>query len=246
MPYDPVLTAIAASTNDALTDHLWRFDATDGDPISDIAAAVHRAAHDFTTAHHHLHKILNRVQAQCGTHRDNLTHFALALRPHTLDLDALTLIQLGQRHDTQRDALLATYQVWRRHRPIFRDQQVRHLLVRPYQPRFGMVNLTAAESSGSWFVAPDPVAAEAFGLRTSGKVIGEIRPAKHGSWQATAFTHPEHRTTCPHLVYPLPVTTDEAIASRSLLRWWALRDSEQWQGRIPAELSAEEQAALAA
>jgi hypothetical protein len=42
------------------------------------------------------------------------------------------------------------------------------------------------------------------------------------------------------------VVEDEAAACRSLLRWWALRDSPQWRNRTPDQLSTEEQAALAA
>lgn len=86
---------------------------------------------------------------------------------------------------------------------------------------------------------------QAYGLRSHGGIVGEIRLGDAG-WQATAFTHPEHRATCPHLVYPLPIADTEAAACRALLRWWALRNCEQWQGRTPAQLSADEQAALTA
>ena len=52
MPYDPALTAIAVATNDALTEHLWRYDTGDtdsGDPIAHVAIELARQSHDFNT-----------------------------------------------------------------------------------------------------------------------------------------------------------------------------------------------------
>jgi hypothetical protein len=122
---------------------------------------------------------------------------------------------------------------------------VRHLLVQPYDPSKGMVTLTVDEPGRGWLVTPDHQAAQAYRLRIYGELIGAVRLGDTG-WQATAFTHPEHRSTCPHLVHPLPVADTEDAACRSLLRWWALRDSEHWQGRTPAQLTDAEQAALTA
>lgn len=247
MTYDPVLATIAVATNDALTDHLWRYDTgTDGDPVADAATAVHRTAYNFNATSQMLARTLRRFQRCCGHHLDSLASTAYIPRPNTLESEAITLVQLLERHDTQREALLSAYAVWRRHRPTSRDPRIRFLLPQPYDPTFGIVTLGADDTGGGWFVVPDQVAAEAFGLRPGGGVIGEIRQSVEGRWQASAFTHPEHRAICPHLVYPLPDTDDEAAACRCLLRWWALRHSEQWRGRTPAQLSADEQASLAA
>ena len=249
MPYDAVLTAIAVATNDALSDHVWRHDtaaADSGDPVADIAVALCRVANDFITTSGLLARILTHVRKHCGRQLDSITSYA-TIGVHSLDVDAFRLLQQLERFDTQREVLLAWYAMWRRQRPISRDPRVRHLLVQPYDPSRGMVALATDEPGLSWLVTPDHQAAQAHGLRSHGEVIGEIRLGDTG-WQATAFTHPQHRVTCPHLVYPLPVTvtdTDDA-ACRALLRWWALRGSEYWQGGTPAHLTTAEQAALTA
>ncbi len=93
-----------------------------------------------------------------------------------------------------------------------------------------MVALTAYDTETTWLVTPDQVAAAAFGLRTYGGVVGEIRLGE-GAWQTTAFADPEPQTSRPNLIYPLPAAETEAAACRTLLRWWALRDSDRWQGR---------------
>ncbi len=247
MPYDAALTAIAVATNDALPDHVWRHDtatADSGDPVADIAVALCRTANDFITTTGLLSRILTYVHQQCGRHLETITsHATVGL--HSLDVDAFRLLQQLERFHTEREVLLSVYAVWRRHRPISRDPAVRHLLVQPYDPSRGVAALAADEPGASWLVTPDHQAAQAHGLRSHGEVIGEIRLGDAG-WQATAFTHPEHRTTCPHLVYPLPVADTEDAACRALLRWWALRESERWQGRTPAQLTEAEQTALTA
>lgn len=247
MPYDPALTAIAVTTNDALTDHLWRYDTGDtdnGDPIAHVAVELARAAHDFNTTAALLTRVLTHVGELCRRHTSTLTDFS-TIYPHSLDVHTLRIVQQLERFDTHREALLKLYGMWRRYRHTTRDPRTRQLWVQPHDPSKGMVALTADETGLGWFVVPDQVAAEVHGLSSHGALVGGIW---HGSagWQATAFTHPEHRTTCPHLVYPLPLADTEDAACRALLRWWALRDSEQWHGRTPAELTAAEQAALVA
>lgn len=244
MPYDPALTAIAVATNDALTDHVWRYDTgtADGDPIAHIAVDLSRKVQDFNTTAGLLTRVLGQVGEVCRRHINTITDLA-TVYPHSLNLDAIRVLTQLERFDTQREALLALYAVWRQHRPVFRDPRVRHLWVQPNDPSKGMVALSADESGLVWFVAPDSVAAEVQGLRSYGAIVGDIQLGEAG-WQATAYTHPEHRVTCPHLVHPLPPADTEATACRALLRWWALRDSEQWHGRTPAQLSAAEQAAL--
>ena len=230
MSYDPVLTAIAVSTNDALTDHLWRHETAAGDPVADLAVALHRAAHEFTVTTRRLTDTLHRLHQHSGHHLDTLTGYATLARPHSLDTDTLHLVQLLERHEAGRDALLTAYAAWRKHRPASADPTVRHLLPQPYNPRRGMVTL-GADGDG-WIVVPDRVAAESFGLATSGTVIGDIRPHPDG-WQPTAYTDPTHRHHRPHLVHPLPAAADEAAACSSLLRWWASRD--RWHDRTTAE-----------
>ena len=247
MPYDPTLTAIAVATNDAMTEHLWRYDtgtADSGDPVAHVAIELARAAHDFNTTAAVLTRVLDQVGRTCRRHATTITDLA-TIYPHSLDGDAFRVLQQLERFDGQREALLSLYAVWRRHRPAFRDPRVRHLWVQPYDPTQGMVALSA-DDVGAWFVVPDQVAAEVHGPPSSyGALVGDIRLGDAG-WQATAYTHPEHRTTCPHLVHPLPPADTEASACRALLRWWTLRDSAQWKGRTPAQLSTAEQAALTA
>ncbi|RZU76049.1 hypothetical protein EV384_4646 [Micromonospora kangleipakensis] len=225
MSYDPVLTAIAVATNDVLTDHLWRHDAAAGDPVADIAVALHRAAYDFTLTARQLTETLHRLRQHCTHHLDTLTCYATLARPHSLDADTLRLLQLLERHEAGRDAVVTAYGAWRKHRPISADPLIRHLLPAPYNPRHGMVTLGA--DGDSWIVVPDRVAAEAWGLATSGTVIGDIRPHPDG-WQPTAYADPAHRAQQPHLVHQLPAAADEATACSSLLRWWAARDRTLW------------------
>jgi hypothetical protein len=154
-------------------------------------------------------------------------------------------VQHLERFDAQREALLTLYGMWRRYRSLTREPRVRHLWVQPYDPSKGMVALSTNETGVAWFVVPDHIAAEVHGLSSYGGIVGEIWLGSEG-WQATAYTHPEHRCTRPHLVYPLPPADSDDAACRALLRWCALRDSERWQGRTPADLSNAERAALTA
>jgi hypothetical protein len=246
VPYDPTLTAIAVATNDALIEHLWRYDTGDadsGDPIAHIAVELAHAAHDFNTTA----ALLTRELAQVGElghwHAGTITDLA-TVYPYALDVDMVRIVQQLERFDTQREALLSLYGMWRRHRSVTREARVRHLWVQPYDPSKGMAALSTNDT-GAWFVVHDHVAAEVHGLSSHGAIVGEIWHGSQG-WQATAYTHPEHRTTCPHLVYPLPPADSDAAACRALLRWWALRDSNRWQGRTPADLSTAERAALTA
>jgi hypothetical protein len=244
VPYDPTLTAIAVTTNDALTDHLWRYDTDSTGPIAHIAVELHRAAHDFNTTVAVLNRMLAHVGELFRRHADTITDLATAY-PRSLDTDTVRIVQQLERFGEQREALLRLYMLWRRYRHTTRDSRTRHLWVQPYDPSKGMVALSADETGLGWFVVPDQVAAEAHGLSSYGSLIGDIT-CGDASWQATAYTHPEHRTTFPHLVYPLPPALSEDAACRSLLRWWALHDSDQWQGRTPAQLTPVELAALTA
>jgi hypothetical protein len=242
---DPALVAIAAITGDALPERLWRYDTATADPVADLAQALHSTAIEFTGTTQVLARALAKLGEQCQRQLATLTSRAALARPHGLDTDSVHLVQLLERHDTLRETLLASYTLWRRHRPASRDPRIRYLLTRPYDPTGGVLTLATPDDGESWLVCPDAVAAAAYDTRFADRIIGQIHTSSDG-WRPTAYTHPEHQRTCPHLVYPLPAAADEAAACRSLLRWWALRDSPQWGNRTPDQLSTEEQAALAA
>ena len=241
---DPALVAIAAITGDALPERLWRYDTATGDPVGDLAQALHSTAIEYTGSTQVLARALAKLREQCERQLVTLTNRAVLARPHGLDADSVHLVQLLERHDTLRESLLASYTLWRRHRPASRDPRIRYLLTRPYDPAGGVLTLATPDNGEVWLVSPDAVAAAAYGTRMADRIIGQIHTGPDG-WAPTAYTHPAHQRTCPHLVYPLPVVEDEAAACRSLLRWWALRDSPQWRNRTPDQLSTEEQAALA-
>ena len=244
---DPALVAIAAMTGDALPERLWRYDTATPDPVGDLAQALHSTAIEYTGSTQVLARALAKLREQCERQLVTLTNRAVLARPHGLDSDTVHLVQLLERHDALRESLLASYTLWRRHRPASRDPRIRYLLTRPYDPTGGMLTLATGDDPPGdiWLVSPDAVAAAAYGTRFAERIIGQIQSGSDG-WAPTAYTHPEHQRTCPHLVYPLPPAEDEASACRSLLRWWALRDSPQWRNRTPDQLSTEEQAALAA
>jgi hypothetical protein len=242
---DPALVAIAAITGDALPERLWRYDTATPDPVADLAQALHSTAIEFTGSTQVLARALAKLREQCERQLAVLSSRATLARPHGLDAEAVHLVQLLERHDTLREALLASYALWRRHRPASRDPRIRYLLARPYDPTGGVLTLATPDGGEVWLVSPDAVAAAAYGTRFAERIVGQIHAGPDG-WTPTAYTHPEHQRTCPHLVYTLPVAEDEAAACRSLLRWWALRDSPQGRNRTPDQLSTEEQAALAA
>lgn len=242
---DPALVAIAAITGDALPERLWRYDTATADPVADLAQALHSTAIEFTGSTQVLARALAKLGEQCQRQLATLTSRAALARPHGLDTDTVHLVQLLERHDTLREALLASYTLWRRHRPASRDPRIRYLLTRPYDPTGGVLTLATGDDGESWLVCPDAVAAAAYGTRFAERIIGQVHTSSDG-WRPTAYTNPEHQRTCPHLVYPLPAADDEAAACRSLLRWWALRDSPQWANRTPDQLSTEERAALVA
>jgi hypothetical protein len=242
MPYDPVLAAIATATNDALTEHVWNYDTTDGDPVTDIAAALAGAATEFITATDMLTRALTHVADGCRRHIVTVTGHA-TVYPDTLPSDTAGLNQLLERFDGQRETLITLYGLWRRHRPTSRDLRRHHLLVQPYDPGHGMVTLAADETGLAWFVIPDPTATTAYGLTSLSGVIGSIWSSRDG-WQATAFTDPTHRNT-PQACQ-LPPTASEHAACRALLRWWALQETAGGAGRTPADLTPDERAALIA
>jgi hypothetical protein len=74
-----------------------------------------------------------------------------------------------------------------------------------------------------------------------------VRLAHHArtqqGWKPTAFTlhHHQGQTIRQH-THPLPPVDDEAAACRSLLRWWAHYTQPTWDGRTPAQLTAEQNA----
>src|SRR6266511_71276 len=109
MPYDAVLTAIAVATNDALSDHVWRYDtatADSGDPVADIAVALCRVANDFITTSGLLTRILTHVREHCGRQLDSITSYSTVGVP-SLDVDAFRLLHQLERFVTRREALLA-------------------------------------------------------------------------------------------------------------------------------------------
>ncbi|BEL05727.1 hypothetical protein Q0Z83_039180 [Actinoplanes sichuanensis] len=242
MPYDPVLAAIATATNEALTEHVWNYDTTDGDPVTDIAAGLTRAASEFITAADMLTRALTQVADLCRRNLVTVTGHA-TVYPGTLRSDATGLNQLIERFDHHRETLLTLYGLWRRHRPTSRDLRRHHLLVQPYDPDHGMVTLATDETGLAWFVVADPTATAAYGLTTLGGVIGSIWSSRDG-WQATAFTDPTHRNT-PQ-AHQLPPAADEHAACRALLRWWAFQQTPNGAGRTPADLTPDQRAALIA
>jgi hypothetical protein len=215
VPYDPALTAIAAATNDALTEHLWHYDIAGDDPVAHVALALEHAAEAFAVRAELLGRLLPYVKTICARLESTLAGYA-TVTPHGADLDAARLARQLQQFDDQRESLLALYRVWRRHRPATRDPRIRHLLLQPFDPRYGMVTLGADDTGRSWYVVPDEQAALAFGLPGHGTLVGDIRLTDAG-WAATAFTDPRHE---PGQVFALPPADTEAAACQALLRWW--------------------------
>jgi hypothetical protein len=241
MPYDPALAAIATATNDALTEHVWNYDTTDGDPITHIATTLAHAAAAFITDANTLTQALTHVADSCQRHIVTVTAHA-TVYPHTLPTDTTGLNQLLERFEGQRETLITLYGLWRQHRPTSRDLRRRNLLVQPYDPTHGIVTLATDETGLAWFVIPDPTAATTYQLTTTG-VVGSIWSSRNG-WQATAFTDPAHRNT--HHAHQLPPAANEHAACRALLRWTAYQQTPQGTGRTPADLTPDELAALLA
>ncbi|GAA1619336.1 hypothetical protein [Actinoplanes couchii] len=245
MSYDPSLVAIAAATNDALPEPLWlRETPTDDDPVTQIAAALGRAAVTFDTDARDLATIFGDLAVAGGR------HLTTVLERATVQHDNLPAALTGlairlDRFDRSREHLLTLYAMWRRHRPITLEARRQHLLLRPYEPRCGMAELTTDESRLAWWVCPDRVAADAFAIPSRTRsLVGSIWHSQQG-WQVTAFTDPHHLAGAGHLVHQLPPADTQDAACRSLLRWWHWWDSPGWENRTPADLSAADRAALA-
>ncbi len=127
--YDPTLTAIAVATNDALTDHLWRYDtatADSGDPIAQLAISLCQAAQEFNATATVLAQTLNHIPEECTRQLAAVTTLA-STTPHTLDIGTLHVAHQFERFDAQRETLLSLYAVWRRHRRPYHDPGLRYL-----------------------------------------------------------------------------------------------------------------------
>ncbi|GGN94082.1 hypothetical protein GCM10010112_83050 [Actinoplanes lobatus] len=244
MSYDPVLTAIAAFTNDALPEHVWRHDTNMSGPIGDLAVLLARAAVQVTETAELLARVLDRTADGCRRHAGTITA-AATVEPTLLDRDLIHVIQQQERFTAHRDFMLALYQAWRLHRPGSADPRHRRILTVPYDPTHGMAALTT-DDDRHWRVTPDPVAATAYGIpAAAAMLIGDIHTTNHG-WQPTAYTRTDDPAANPHLTFRLPVTATEDAAVRSLLRWWHLLSTDPDRARTPDQLTAEEQTSLSA
>ncbi|WP_238015014.1 hypothetical protein KZZ52_33770 [Dactylosporangium sp. AC04546] len=246
LQYDPTITAIAVATNDALVEHLWRFDTatTNGaDPVAHIAVALCHAAEQFNTTADRVGELLDRIGGETVRGRGVLAGTA-SIMSRRLESDMMHLTRQLERLDAHRAALLTLYHVWRSHRRVTAPTADRHLLVHPYDPTGGMVRLTidaigtidTADNGGpydplgapsvvsaepsTWLVTPDHVAAAAFGLPTYGTVLGAIT-LDAGGWRPTPFAHVEQHTTTRDGVGTLGIAHTEDAACAELLAWWS-------------------------
>ncbi|MBM0224524.1 hypothetical protein [Micromonospora sp. ATA51] len=229
---DPALRRIAAVTNDVLAEHLWRYDTATEDALGDLARILHRTALGFNNTTAFLDKAVQELTARPDL---RLADYGQAL-PNVL--------AAVQRHGILADLLIDAYRAWRRHRQIEQHRDERHLLLQPGDPSRGVAVLRA-HGPHTWRVLPDAEAAEAFGVPSRCRIIGQVAWTDDG-WLPTAYTNPEHLQAQPAITYRLPVCDDLAPACRSLLRWWQLRHSATWRSRTPDQLTESELDQLAA
>jgi hypothetical protein len=230
---DPALRRIAAVTNDVLPDHLWRYDTATEDAVGDLARILHRAALGYNNTTAFLEQAVQQLTAR--------PELRLAGYGHTLP----NVLSAVERHGILADLLIDAYRAWRRHRPIERHGDERHLLMRHGDPSQGVAVLRA-HGPHTWLVLPDAEAALAFGAPYAGRIVGQVAQTDDGSWTPTAYTNPAHLDQQPRLIYQLPACDDIGSACRSLLRWWQLRHSATWHSRTPDQLTEPELAQLGA
>jgi hypothetical protein len=242
---DPVLRAIAASTDDVWPEHLWRYDTANTDAAGDCARLLHTATLSFNDNAHLLYRTLRRVHDGTTALHDGMDAYAAITHPHGVDTDALRLVQHIERHNLLEGVLQGCYQAWRTHRPRPDTNGLRHLLVASRDPRYGVVTLRPHTEPGTWLVSADTVAAAKFAMRMPDRVIGQTTTTDTG-YVPVAYTDPQHLTTTPHLVYRLPAADTERDACRAILRWWQLRYTPDWDSRTPDQLTAAELASLTA
>ena len=211
MSYDPALTAIAVATNDALTEHLWRYDTatTDhGDPVAHIAIALARAALFPNTVDVDAFRVQQHIERFHARREAMLELYAVWRRHRPTTRDPRTRHLLLQPYDpTNGMVTLATDDTrlaWR---------------VTP--------DATAAQAHGL----------RTYG-DTVGEIRLGDHGWQPTAFTPTSSLHGTGGTT-PQLVYPLPSSDTEAAACRALLHWCAARDDERRQ-QHPTQLTTAE------
>jgi len=239
---DPALRRIAGCTGDVWPEHVWRYHTADPDVLGELARLLHSTTQEFIESFGHLDRLLSQVHEHASMATDQLRERAVPEPPYRLRVLMLDLRDQQERHNVLDQMLLNAYRAWRQQRPV-QFLTVRHLLLRPGDPSFGVATLQQA-GAYTWLVTADAQAAAAFDIPYPQRVVGQIRATDSG-WQPVAHNNPQHLTTLPDLTYPLPVHIDQTVACRTLLRWWALRHSAAWRSRRPEQLSEAELADLA-
>ncbi len=238
---DPALRRIAGCTGDVWPEQVWRHHTTDPDVLGELARLLHRTTSEYLESFNRLERLLTQVHQHAGTAIEQLRQRAVPGPQGHLRVLVLDLREQQEIHHVLDHMLLDTYRAWREHRPA-QALTLRHLLLRPGDPSFGVATLQQTDAH-TWLVTADAQAAAAFDIPYPQRVVGEIRATGSG-WQPIAHTNPQHPTTQPHMTYPLPVHLDQTVACRMLLRWWQLRHSAAWRSRSPEQLTETELAAL--
>lgn len=239
---DPALRRIAAATGDVWPDRVWRFDTADPGPTGQLAMLLHDTSLRFADSSGLVGRALGKAGKDISRTQADLAkdaHLYLIGADRTF-ADTLAAIE---RHSVLEEQLLAQYAAWRTVSTVPSAHGTFHLLVKAGDPGWGVVRLEP-DSDGHWRVFPDGEAATHFGITHTDRLIGEVAADK-GSFAPTAYSHPHFGETHPQLVYRLPGCDDLQSACRSLLRWWAFRESVHWDGRTPTELDPAELAAFA-
>jgi hypothetical protein len=238
---DPALCRIAAATADVLPDLMWRFDTADPGPRGALAQLLHDTSLRFTDSHRQLNQALDKCAKDIDRLQRELAKDAHVHHAGTDRLFTNTLAAIA-RHTVLEQQLISQYTAWRTLAPA--PQLDFNLLIRAGDPTWGVAEMRHVDLS-HWHVVPDAEAACRFNLAGhAGRMVGDVTITE-GGFQPTAYLQPEYLLLHHELVYQLPLCEDPQAAVRSLLRWWAYRESDAWDGRTPAELTPDELTALA-
>jgi hypothetical protein len=239
---DPALRRIAAATGDVWHDRVWRFDTAEPGAHGELAKLLHDTSARFADSANLVGRTLRKAaQGIARTHND----LAKDAHLHLIGTDRHFTDTLAaiERHSVLEQQLLRQCLAWRTiATPPAHGGRLR-LLVRPGDPSWGVVALERHDKD-AWRVFPDAEAAAHFGVKHAHVLIGVISPAG-AQFAPAAYLHPESPQALPQQVFRLPECDDMQSASRSLMRWWAYRDSPAWDGRMPAQFTPIELAALA-
>ncbi|GIH02906.1 hypothetical protein Rhe02_09730 [Rhizocola hellebori] len=239
----PALRRIAAATGDVWPDLMWRFHTYTRDARGEVATLLHETSLRFNDSSNLVGQVLGRAADDIARlQRELATHGQVHAGGTDRRLaDTLAAIE---RHTVLEQQLLRQYDAWRSHVDSPAAGGDFRLLVKAGDASWGVAEFRRHDRD-QWHVLPDEEAATRFGIgKHARRAIGAVARIE-GGYQLAAYHDPEFpHPDAPERSHQLPVFEDLQAAARCLLRWWAYREADNWDGRYPHNFAPDELAAL--